>query len=85
MPISWVERIGDSLYFPEVASPGDTEISVVDVSDPTNPKEMGFYDLPGITFRINVAGDYAFVTNTSKGLCVIDISDPEKPKKVSED
>jgi hypothetical protein len=43
-PISWVERIGDSLYFPEVAAPGDTEITVVDVSDNSSPKFMGYVD-----------------------------------------
>jgi hypothetical protein len=37
-PISWVERIGDSLYFPEVAAPGDTEITLVDVSNSMSPQ-----------------------------------------------
>ena len=41
-PISWVERIGDSLYFPEVAAPGDTQISVVDVSNSLSPEFRGY-------------------------------------------
>jgi hypothetical protein len=47
-PISWVERIGDSLYFPEVAAPGDTEISVVDVANSLSPQFRGYVSMKNI-------------------------------------
>jgi hypothetical protein len=47
-PISWVERIGDSLYFPEIAAPGDTEISVVDVANSLSPQFRGYVSMKNI-------------------------------------
>jgi hypothetical protein len=41
-PISWIEKIGDSLFFPEIKSPGDTGISIINISDPMNPLFMSY-------------------------------------------
>jgi len=37
-PVSWVERLGDSLFFPERQSTGDTQIAVIDISKPQSPQ-----------------------------------------------
>jgi hypothetical protein len=67
MPISWVERIGDSLYFPEVAAPGDTEISVINVSNSSAPLFKGYVDPKNMPAWLNGSVVEARVTIPSTG------------------
>jgi hypothetical protein len=46
---------------------------------PFYPTLAGGYDTPGSGGRVAIAGDYAFVADSSSGLAVIDISDPTNP------
>ncbi len=52
-------------------------VSIVDLSDPTNPVELFFMDGVNSIWRdIKTWGEYAYVTNeTSNGVMVIDLSD----------
>jgi choice-of-anchor B domain-containing protein len=52
-------------------------VSIVDLTDPTNPTELFFIDGVGSTWRdIKTWGEFAYVTNeTGNGLAVIDLSD----------
>ena len=77
--------VGDYAY---VADEG-VELRVVDVSMPSNPTEVGFYDTPGdASWDMVVAGDYAYITyndfiaNYDHGLRVVDISAPDNPTGV---
>jgi hypothetical protein len=54
---------------------GGAGLRVVDVSDPSNPKEVGSYETPGYATGMAVAGDYAYVTDEGAGLHVVDVSD----------
>jgi len=56
-------------------------LRVVDISDPTNPAEVGFYDTPGYAYDVAVAGGYAYVAD-GRGLRVVDVSDPSNPTEV---
>jgi hypothetical protein len=56
---------------------GSPAISVVDISDPLNPVWVGWAETGRYGQRIEVAGNYAFVTG--RGLDVFDISDPAAP------
>jgi len=66
----------------------DGGLRVVDVSTPSNPMEVGFYDTPGDAYGVAVAGDYAYVTGVSGypnwdgWLRVVDVSDPTNPTEV---
>jgi hypothetical protein len=55
---------------------------VIDVSNPSSPREVGFYDTPGYAFGVVVSGAYAYVADGGAGLRVIDVSDPSSPREV---
>jgi hypothetical protein len=55
---------------------------VVDVSTPSSPTEVGFYDTPGYANGVAVTGSYAYVADGSAGLRVVDVSTPSGPTEV---
>ncbi len=55
---------------------------MVDVSDPANPTEVGFYDTPGDARDVALGEGYAYVADGDAGLRVVDISDPMNPIEV---
>jgi len=57
-------------------------LRVIDVSNPEDPSEVGFYDTPGNAQGVAVTGDYAYVADACEGLRVVDVSDPEDPSEV---
>jgi hypothetical protein len=57
-------------------------LRVVDVSNPTAPIEIGFYNTPGVARGVTVAGGYAYVADGYSGLRVVDVSDPAAPTEV---
>ena len=57
-------------------------LRIIDVSDPTNPTEVGFYDTPGDIRDVYVSWNYAYVADGSPGLRIIDVSDPTNPTEV---
>jgi hypothetical protein len=70
----------------------DDGLSIIDISDPTNPVEVGYINdtevggtanlLDG-PWKLYVSGKYAYVTSLfDEGLSVIDISDPTNPIEV---
>ncbi len=57
-------------------------LRIIDVANPANPAEVGFYDTPGIARGVAVAGDYAYVADDRiGGLRIINITNPAKPKE----
>jgi len=59
-------------------------LQIIDVSDPSSPTEVGFYEAPysaGI-IKVYVSGQYAYVTDTRGWLRIIDVSDPSSPEEV---
>jgi hypothetical protein len=57
-------------------------LRVVDVSDPSNPVEVGFYPTPNVANGVAASGDYAYVAANTAGLRVVDVSDPSNPVEV---
>lgn len=45
-------------------------VRILDVSDPAHPVEVGFYDTPGWTFHLDVAGDYIYAADYGGGLFI---------------
>lgn len=64
------------------AAAGMAGLRVVDVSTPTAPVEIGFYDTPGYAEKVTVAGGYAYVADSHYGLRIVDVSDPTDPTEV---
>ena len=52
---------------------------VVDVSDPSDPTEVGACSTVGYAIRLDVQGEYAYVANMDGGLRIINVSDPANP------
>jgi len=54
-----------------VVNPEPSGLRVIDVSTPSAPVEVGFYDTPGTAFGVAVAGAYVYVGDTRGGLLVL--------------
>jgi hypothetical protein len=55
-------------------------LKIIDVSDPAHPTEVGF--VAGDARSVEVASNYAYVTNPGTGLSIINVSDPTHPTVV---
>jgi len=52
---------------------------VLDISNPSQPFELGRIHTIDITSDIKISGSYAYVTSDNGGLVIVDISDPAAP------
>jgi hypothetical protein len=57
-------------------------LSVIDISDPENPREVSFYDSPGDTRSTTIVGNYAYLADGAAGIRVVDITDSSHPFEV---
>jgi hypothetical protein len=58
---------------------------VIDVADPTNPRQVGSFSRSsseGNGHDVEVAGDFAYLADGAEGLQIIDVTDPTRPKGV---
>ena len=61
--------------------------SIGDVSDPTNPQQVGFFNPLGLNkpqslwglLELEIIGNYAYVLDLMQGLIILDITDPANP------
>ena len=60
----------------------ETGLRIINISNPTNLQETGFYDTPGDALGVTVSGNYAYVADKYAGLRIIDISNPASPQEV---
>ncbi len=65
---------GDYLY-----AAGNLGLRIIDISDPENPEEIGFFDTQGTASGVHVERHFAFVADGEEGLSVIDVIRPERP------
>jgi hypothetical protein len=61
---------------------GEGSLWVLDISNPTSPVAVGFYDAPGYAKGVAVSGGYAYVADGEAGLRVLDVSNPANPVEV---
>jgi len=61
---------------------GNKGLRIIDISQPSQPTEIGFYDTNGYARDVFLSGDYAFVADLQGGLRVIDVSNPDQPVEV---
>ncbi len=60
---------------------GDTlGLRVLDVSDPTQPVEVGFLATGGAIVDVELVGDLAYLADYANGLRIVDISNPAQPQ-----
>jgi hypothetical protein len=76
---------GDYAYLGARKDDTENGLYVVDVSDPSAPVEVGFYDTPGEPQAVDVdeTRALAYVADGGEGLVVVDVSTPAAPEWVS--
>jgi len=52
-------------------------IRVIDVSDPQNPDEVGYYDTDGISYGVTKSGGYVYCADGTQGVKVFDAASPD--------
>jgi len=62
---------------------GSSGLRLVDIADPGNCSEVGFFQTPVSAYKVALNEDAAFVLDCSSGVNVIDISDPAHPTQIS--
>ncbi len=60
----------------------DAGLRILNILDPANPIEVGYYDSPGYCCDINVLTSYAYIADWDEGIRIIDISNPSSPREV---
>jgi hypothetical protein len=64
------------------ASEDDSGLLIIDVSDPANPIEAGYFDPPVWAQYVALAGNYAYIIDGDNILYIVDISNPTNPIEV---
>ncbi len=72
--------IGGDYAYTADASNG---LRIMDISDPTAPSQVGYYNTPGTAYNVVVAGDLAYVADGDLGIQILDVSDPTLPSLVA--
>jgi hypothetical protein len=57
-------------------------LRIIDIADPSNPTQVGFYDGHSDIKAVYIQDNYAYLTNFIDGLLIIDISDPGAPNLI---
>jgi hypothetical protein len=57
-------------------------LSIVDISNPEAPVEVGVYHTPGWAFGVAVSGDFAYLADYIYGLRIVNVADPTAPVEV---
>ncbi|TFF85141.1 hypothetical protein EU523_00380, partial [Candidatus Heimdallarchaeota archaeon] len=57
---------------------------IIDISDPSNPQEIGSYGNSEVIIGSYIDGDYAYLAYQNDGLEIVDISNPANPSKAGE-
>src|SRR5687767_6889753 len=66
------------------AAEGEKGLLILDVSNPSNPQQVGSVDTPGLATAVVVSGDIALIADGMAGLQIIDVSNRTAPRIVSE-
>ncbi len=67
-----IEVVGNLAYL----ATGLDGMRVLDVSDPENPTEVGYFDSPGDVKSVFIQGERAYLASGRAGLVIVDIRDP---------
>jgi hypothetical protein len=57
---------------------------ILDVEDPSNITQTGFFDDGGSIFGVYVNNTTAYLADYQKGLIVVDIDNPTNPTKIAQ-
>jgi hypothetical protein len=80
---SIVEAAGNVVVYAPRSMGASNMVSMMDVSDPQNPVNMGHYTCPFMTNDLDVQDHYAFVACWWDGFRILDFSNPAQPTQVA--
>lgn len=82
-PIKQISVWGNHLYVPAVIVDHNAGVSVLDITDPTNPEEIAYWSAPpgysGAPFNVERYGNYAFVACALGGVEIYDVTQLDQP------
>jgi hypothetical protein len=55
-------------------------VRIIDVDDPTQPRELAWIDTSGVAAGVSAAGDRLVIADREEGLVVVDVKDPSHPR-----
>ncbi len=61
---------------------GEAGLVILDISDRSDPQQIGQSDTDHIATDVHVVGNYAYVVDKENGLVIIDVSNPALPQQV---
>ena len=64
---------GDFAYLGSFNGSG---VAIIDISEPTQPRELAHVELQPVVRAVSVEGQYAYLAAGWSGLVIVDISDP---------
>ena len=73
-----MDVVGDHCYIAN----GEAGLVILDISDKSNPQQIGQSDTDHIATDVHVVGNYAYVVDKENGLVIIDVSNPMLPQQV---
>lgn len=79
-----VEVRDDIAYLSVARDPGPSELLILDVSDPSNPVEIGSYEEIGYPDQLAVVDKIVFITDRQGPMCIINTTNPSNPVKIGE-
>jgi hypothetical protein len=57
-------------------------VRVLNIENPTEPREIGFYDTPGGALRLSRAANYLLVADGTRGVRILEVSNPAMPVSI---
>ena len=61
---------------------GTAGLLILDLTDPSDPVEVGSVATSSNALRVAIDGRWAYVADGAGGVCIVDVSDPEFPASV---
>jgi len=80
---SIVEAAGNVVVYAPRSMGASNMVSMMDVSDPQNPVNLGHYTCPFMTNDLDVQDHYAFVACWWDGFRILDFSNPSQPTQAA--
>ncbi len=74
-----VSVVGHLAYFAGFSYGKGNSLEIINVSNPSTPTLVGFYDTPDAANDVHVVGNFAYLTFQNMGLEIIDVSNPGSP------